>query len=84
MFTLRKVSIDETNRPEKLRKVIIDQCGDSITKRNMEIGYFRQSKIFCIGVGTSKNCQCYAHCSSVPLNWTLQMTIKTSLAMLVN
>ena len=28
-----------------------------------------------------KNCQCYAHCSSVPLNWTLQTTTKTSLAL---
>lgn len=43
MFTLRNVSVDEIESPEKLKKVIIDQCGESIAKQ-MDIGYFKQSK----------------------------------------
>ena len=44
MFVLRNVSMDETDNPDTLKKVVIDQCGDAIMKHNLEIGYFRRSK----------------------------------------
>ena len=47
MFTLRSVPMDETDSPEKLKKVIIDQCCDSFVAKRMDIGYFKQSKKFC-------------------------------------
>ena len=46
MFVLRKVSMDEMDSPAKLKDLIIDQCGDAITKQDLEIGYFRRSKKF--------------------------------------
>ena len=46
MFTLRSVPMDETDSPEKLKKVIIDQCCDSFVAKRMDIGYFKQSKKF--------------------------------------
>ena len=46
MFVLRKVSMDVMDSPDKLKDLIIDQCGDAVTKRNLEIGYFRRSKKF--------------------------------------
>jgi hypothetical protein len=46
MFVLRGVSTDEVDSPHKLKDLIIDQCGDAITKRTLEIGYFRRSKKF--------------------------------------
>ena len=36
--------MDEMDSPDKLKNVIIDQCGDAMPKHNLEIVYFRQSK----------------------------------------
>ena len=38
--------MDETDSPENLKKVIIDQCCDSFVAKRMDIGYFKQSKKF--------------------------------------
>ena len=38
--------MDEMDSPDKLKDLIIDQCGDTVTKCNLEIGYFRRSKKF--------------------------------------
>ena len=46
MFVLRKVCMDKMDSPDKLKDLIIDQCGDAVTKCNLEIGYFRRSKKF--------------------------------------
>ena len=46
MFVLGKVSMDEMDSPATLKDLIVDQCGGAITKRDLEIGYFRQSKKF--------------------------------------
>ena len=35
--------MDETDNPDTLKKVVIDQCRDAIMKHNLEIGYFRRS-----------------------------------------
>ena len=44
MFTLRNLSMDETDSPEKLKKQIADQYGHELNPKLMEVGYFKQSK----------------------------------------
>ena len=41
MFTLRNIALDETDSPEKLKKIIIDQCGGSVAEQ-MDMGYFNK------------------------------------------
>ena len=41
MFTLRNVPVDETDSPEKLKKLITDQCGEAVAKQ-MDVGYFNK------------------------------------------
>ena len=41
MFTLRNVPVDETHSPEKLKKLITDQCGEAVAKQ-MDVGYFNK------------------------------------------
>ena len=46
VYTLRGVRSDEVNSPEKLKEIILNQCGTDIVPpvEKMEIGYYSHSK----------------------------------------